>query len=80
MNIDKLAITDKISLEFDLSSCLLLKYGPKNCRKLYARVCLWLLRAWVRIPFAAIFADLPRSWFKLMTFRLLFLRRKMWEN
>jgi len=33
---------------------------------------LWLVRAWVRIPFAAIFADILRSWFKLMTSRLLF--------
>jgi len=25
------------------------------------------VRAWVRIPFAAIFADIPWGWFKLMT-------------
>jgi len=33
--------------------------------------CLWLVRAQVRIPFAAIFADIPRGWFKLMMIRLL---------
>jgi len=36
------------------------------CLDLYARVCLWLVRAWVRIPFAAIFAEIPQGWFKLM--------------
>jgi len=30
------------------------------------------VRAWVRIPFAAIFADIHRGWFKLMTSHLLF--------
>jgi len=30
------------------------------------------VRAWVRIPFAAIFADIHRGWFKLMTSCLLF--------
>jgi len=39
-----------------------------SVRDLYARVCLWLVQAWVRISFAAIFADIPRGWFKLMTF------------
>jgi len=33
---------------------------------------LWLVRAWVQIPFAATFVDIPRGWFKLMTSRLLF--------
>jgi len=41
-----------------------------NYRALYrdldARVRLWLVRAWFRIPFAAIFADISRGWFKLM--------------
>jgi len=31
-----------------------------------------LYRAWVRSPFAAIFARITRGWFKLVTFRLLF--------
>jgi len=44
----------------------------KDYRDLYAGVCLWLMRAWVQIPFAAIFADIPRGWFKLRTFSLLF--------
>jgi len=45
----------------------------KDCRDLYARVCLWLVRAWViQIPFAAILADIHRGRFKLMTSRLLF--------
>jgi len=31
-----------------------------------------LVLAWVRIPFAAIFTDISRGWFKLMTFCRLF--------
>jgi len=33
---------------------------------------LWLVWAWVQIPFTAIFADIPQCWFKHMNFRLLF--------
>jgi len=33
----------------------------KDCRDLYARVSLWLVREWVRIPFAAIFTDITRG-------------------
>jgi len=42
------------------------------------------MRAWVRIPFAAIFADIPRGWFKLMTSYLLLTmqtsRKSIWRN
>jgi len=31
-----------------------------------------IVRVWVRISFATIFADIPRGWLKLMTSRLLF--------
>jgi len=50
--------------------------GETDCcvfrEELYARVCIWLVRAWVRILFAAIVADIPPGSFKLMTFRLIF--------
>jgi len=38
----------------------------KDCRDLAARIRFWLVRAWIRIPFTAIFVDIPRGWFKLM--------------
>jgi len=58
-------------------------YVQKNCCEWYSNPCPHqpqtykltqqkFVRAWVRIPFADIFTDIPRCWFKLMTFRLLF--------
>jgi len=43
-----------------------------------ARICLWLVRAWVQIPFVAIFAEIPQSCFKLLTFHLLFSHNIVW--